>query len=64
MADAIDNLQRVRSKLEKDRGEMKMEMEDITSNVETILKSKISFEKLCQGKIDFQKYIYILTEIA
>merc|ERR1712055_745742 len=36
MSEAIDNLQRVKQKLEKEKSEMKMEIDDLASNVETI----------------------------
>ncbi|XP_063312177.1 myosin-3-like [Pelobates fuscus] len=44
----IDNLQRVKQKLEKEKSEMRMEIDDLNSNLETITKSKVNFEKLCR----------------
>nr|XP_040126471.1 myosin-2-like [Ictidomys tridecemlineatus] len=44
----IDNLQRVKQKLEKEKSEMKMEIDDLASNVETISKAKGNLEKMCR----------------
>ena len=48
MSEQIDNLQRVKAKLEKEKSEMKMETDDLVANVESMTKSKNSFEKLCR----------------
>uniref|UniRef100_A0A287D4P4 Myosin heavy chain 1 n=1 Tax=Ictidomys tridecemlineatus TaxID=43179 RepID=A0A287D4P4_ICTTR len=40
LGEQIDNLQRVKQKLEKEKSEMKMEIDDLASNMETISKSK------------------------
>lgn len=37
----IDNLQRVKQKLEKEKSEYKMEIDDLACNVESVLKSKV-----------------------
>jgi len=37
----VDNLQRVKQKLEKEKSEMKMEIDDLASNVETVTKQKV-----------------------
>ena len=43
--ETIDNLQRVKQKLEKEKTEMKMEIDDLASNVEYITKAKLNFVK-------------------
>uniref|UniRef100_A0A8C9PEP9 Myosin heavy chain 1 n=1 Tax=Spermophilus dauricus TaxID=99837 RepID=A0A8C9PEP9_SPEDA len=48
LGEQIDNLQRVKQKLEKEKSEMKMEIDDLASNMETISKSKGNLEKMCR----------------
>ncbi|XP_062965035.1 myosin-4 isoform X2 [Cynocephalus volans] len=48
LGEQIDNLQRVKQKLEKEKSEMKMEIDDLASNMETVSKAKGNFEKLCR----------------
>merc|ERR1719153_522859 len=48
MSEQIDNLQRVKQKLEKEKSEMKMETDDLVANVEALTKSKQVFEKSCR----------------
>ncbi|NWX28702.1 MYH7 protein, partial [Notiomystis cincta] len=48
LGEQLDSLQRVKQKLEKEKSEMKMEIDDLSSNVEYITKSKASAEKLCR----------------
>ncbi|NXQ52971.1 MYH7 protein, partial [Anthoscopus minutus] len=48
LGEQIDNLQRVKQKLEKEKSEMKMEIDDLSSNVEYITKNKANAEKLCR----------------
>uniref|UniRef100_A0A8C3ND49 Myosin heavy chain 7B n=1 Tax=Geospiza parvula TaxID=87175 RepID=A0A8C3ND49_GEOPR len=48
LGERIDGLQRVKQKLEKEKSEMKMEIDDLSSNVEYITKSKANAEKLCR----------------
>ncbi|XP_059938644.1 myosin-2 isoform X2 [Mesoplodon densirostris] len=48
LGEQIDNLQRVKQKLEKEKSEMKMEIDDLASNVETISKAKGNIEKMCR----------------
>ncbi|NXI17896.1 MYH7 protein, partial [Irena cyanogastra] len=48
LGEQIDNLQRVKQKLEKEKSEMKMEIDDLSSNVEYITKSKANAEKMCR----------------
>ncbi|XP_008292043.1 myosin-1-like isoform X1 [Stegastes partitus] len=52
LSDQIDNLQRVKQKLEKEKSELKMEADDMTSNVESVLKNKANLEKMCRGLED------------
>ncbi|XP_029384267.1 myosin heavy chain, fast skeletal muscle-like [Echeneis naucrates] len=47
LGEQIDNLQRVKQKLEKEKSEYKMEIDDLSGNVEVMVKAKISCEKLC-----------------
>ncbi|CAM5072228.1 unnamed protein product [Eretmochelys imbricata] len=46
LGEQIDNLQRVKQKLEKEKSELKLELDDISSNLEQLLKAKVSLEKL------------------
>ncbi|XP_072677230.1 myosin-8 [Canis lupus baileyi] len=48
LGEQIDNLQRVKQKLEKEKSEMKMEIDDLASNAETISKAKGNLEKMCR----------------
>ncbi|KAM7371455.1 hypothetical protein PAMP_008694 [Pampus punctatissimus] len=49
LSEQIDNLQRVKQKLEKEKSELKMEIDDMASNVESVLKSKANLEKMCRS---------------
>nr|XP_003778788.2 myosin-2 [Pongo abelii] len=48
LGEQIDNLQRVKQKLEKEKSEMKMEIDDLASNVEMVSKAKGNLEKMCR----------------
>uniref|UniRef100_A0A667XIV5 Myosin heavy chain, fast skeletal muscle-like n=1 Tax=Myripristis murdjan TaxID=586833 RepID=A0A667XIV5_9TELE len=48
LGEQIDNLQRVKQKLEKEKSEYKMEIDDLSSNMEAIAKSKGNLEKMCR----------------
>ncbi|XP_076000474.1 myosin heavy chain, fast skeletal muscle-like [Genypterus blacodes] len=48
LGEQIDNLQRVKQKLEKEKSEYKMEIDDLSSNMEVVAKSKANFEKICR----------------
>ncbi|XP_061788823.1 myosin heavy chain, fast skeletal muscle-like isoform X1 [Nerophis lumbriciformis] len=48
LGEQIDNLQRVKQKLEKEKSEYKMEIDDLSSNMENISKSKTNLEKMCR----------------
>ena len=40
-SEQIDNLQRVKQKLEKEKSEYKMEIDDLSSNMESVAKAKV-----------------------
>uniref|UniRef100_G3TYB3 Myosin heavy chain 3 n=1 Tax=Loxodonta africana TaxID=9785 RepID=G3TYB3_LOXAF len=48
LGEQIDNLQRVKQKLEKEKSELKLEIDDLSSNVESVSKSKANLEKICR----------------
>uniref|UniRef100_A0A3B4UY67 Myosin heavy chain, fast skeletal muscle n=1 Tax=Seriola dumerili TaxID=41447 RepID=A0A3B4UY67_SERDU len=48
LGEQIDNLQRVKQKLEKEKSEYKMEIDDLTSNMEAVAKAKGNLEKMCR----------------
>ncbi|XP_029914859.1 myosin-8-like isoform X1 [Myripristis murdjan] len=52
LSEQIENLQRVKQKLEKEKSELKMEIDDMASHVESVLKSKANLEKLCRSLED------------
>ncbi|KAM9346310.1 myosin heavy chain, skeletal muscle, adult-like isoform 2-T2 [Symphorus nematophorus] len=52
LSDQIDNMQRVKQKLEKEKSELKMEIDDVMSNMESVLKSKANLEKMCRSLED------------
>ncbi|XP_034563654.1 myosin heavy chain, fast skeletal muscle-like [Notolabrus celidotus] len=52
LGEQIDNLQRIKQKLEKEKSEFKMEIDDLSGNVEVMVKTKIHFEKLCHSLED------------
>ncbi|XP_074789696.1 myosin-6 [Denticeps clupeoides] len=52
LGEQIDNLQRVKQKLEKEKGELKLELDDIASNMENVIKSKVNLEKMCRSLED------------
>ena len=41
LGEQIDNLQRVKQKLEKEKSEFKLEIDDLSSSVESVSKSKV-----------------------
>ncbi|XP_069503630.1 myosin-4-like [Ambystoma mexicanum] len=45
LGEQIDNLQRVKQKLEKEKSEFRMEIDDLSSNMENVSKSKANLEK-------------------
>ncbi|XP_068105861.1 myosin-4-like [Hyperolius riggenbachi] len=42
----VDNLQRIKQKLEKEKSELKMEIDDLAGNMDSVSKSKANLEKL------------------
>ncbi|XP_062409592.1 myosin heavy chain, fast skeletal muscle-like [Sardina pilchardus] len=52
LGEQIDNLQRVKQKLEKEKSEYKMEIDDLSSNMEAVAKSKGNLEKMCRALED------------
>uniref|UniRef100_UPI00398EB791 myosin-7-like isoform X1 n=2 Tax=Pristiophorus japonicus TaxID=55135 RepID=UPI00398EB791 len=48
LSEQIDNLQRVKQKLEKEKSELKMETDDLSSSFEHVTKAKINAEKLAR----------------
>ncbi|XP_010613296.1 myosin-3 [Fukomys damarensis] len=49
LGEQIDNLQRrVKQKLEKEKSEFKLEIDDLSSSVESMSKSKANLEKICR----------------
>uniref|UniRef100_A0A673G8B8 Slow myosin heavy chain 1 n=1 Tax=Sinocyclocheilus rhinocerous TaxID=307959 RepID=A0A673G8B8_9TELE len=48
LGEQIDNLQRVKQKLEKEKSELKLELDDVVSNMEQLVKSKSNLEKMCR----------------
>ncbi|XP_064179116.1 myosin heavy chain, fast skeletal muscle-like [Anguilla rostrata] len=48
LGEQIDNLQRVKQKLEKEKCEFKMEIDDLSSNMEAVAKGKVNLEKMCR----------------
>ncbi|KAJ6653063.1 hypothetical protein lerEdw1_010149 [Lerista edwardsae] len=52
LGEQIDNLQRVKQKLEKEKSELKLELDDVTSNMEQLMKAKVNLEKMCRTTED------------
>ncbi|XP_041672989.1 myosin-1B-like isoform X2 [Cheilinus undulatus] len=52
LSEQIDNIQRVKQKLEKEKCELKMEVDDLMSNMESVLKSKAHLEKTSRSLED------------
>ncbi|XP_078081536.1 myosin-4-like [Mustelus asterias] len=48
LGEQIDNLQRVKQKLEKEKSELKMEIDDLASNMESVSKNKANLEKVAR----------------
>ncbi|XP_045920302.1 myosin-6-like [Micropterus dolomieu] len=48
LGEQIDNLQRVKQKLEKEKCEFRLELDDVVSNMEQIVKVKANLEKMCR----------------
>nr|APM87889.1 myosin heavy chain 7 isoform b [Siniperca chuatsi] len=52
LGEQIDNLQRVKQKLEKEKSELRLELDDVVSNMEHIVKAKNNLEKMCRSLED------------
>ncbi|KAL1277658.1 hypothetical protein QQF64_024331 [Cirrhinus molitorella] len=52
LGEQLDNLQRVKQKLEKEKSECKMEIDDLAGNMMAISKAKINLEKMCHNLED------------
>nr|XP_009935846.1 PREDICTED: myosin-7-like [Opisthocomus hoazin] len=52
LGEQMDNLQRVKQKLEKEKSELKLELDDLSSTVEQLLKAKANLEKMCHAMED------------
>uniref|UniRef100_A0A8C1RKE4 Uncharacterized protein n=1 Tax=Cyprinus carpio TaxID=7962 RepID=A0A8C1RKE4_CYPCA len=48
LGEQIDNLQRVKQKLEKEKSELRLELDDVVSNMEQLAKAKANLEKMCR----------------
>ncbi|XP_062376920.1 myosin-7-like [Sardina pilchardus] len=48
LGEQIDNLQRVKQKLEKEKSELRLELDDVASNMEQVAKAKTNLEKMCR----------------
>lgn len=58
LGEQIDNLQRVKQKLEKEKSEYKMEIDDLSGNIEVVVKSKVSYKTT----ID-RKHFHIMVDV-
>lgn len=62
LGEQADNLQRIKQKLEKERSELKMEIDDLSANVESIAKAKVrSASVQSKGRPSAQSH---LTRVA
>uniref|UniRef100_A0A672JJL1 Myosin-7-like n=1 Tax=Salarias fasciatus TaxID=181472 RepID=A0A672JJL1_SALFA len=52
LGEQIDNLQRVKQKLEKEKSELRLELDDVVSNMEQVVKAKNNLEKMCRSLED------------
>ncbi|XP_077412941.1 myosin-1-like [Vanacampus margaritifer] len=52
LGEQLDNIQRVRQKLDKEKSELRLEMDDLSSNLESVAKAKINLEKMCRSLED------------
>uniref|UniRef100_A0A8V1AKG8 Myosin-7 n=1 Tax=Gallus gallus TaxID=9031 RepID=A0A8V1AKG8_CHICK len=52
LSEQLDNLQRVKQKLEKEKSELKLELDDVNSNTEQLIKAKTNLEKMCRTTED------------
>ncbi|KAL2097612.1 hypothetical protein ACEWY4_006819 [Coilia grayii] len=52
LGEQIDNLQRVKQKLEKEKSELRLELDDVVSSMEQVVRVKTNMEKLCRSLED------------
>ncbi|XP_077590532.1 myosin-1-like [Stigmatopora nigra] len=52
LGEQLDNLQRIKQKLEKEKSELKMEIDDLSTNMESVAKIKVNLEKNCRSLED------------
>ncbi|XP_063078649.1 myosin-4-like [Engraulis encrasicolus] len=52
LGEQIDNLQRVKQKVEKEKSELKMEVDDLARSMENLAKAKVNLEKMCRSLED------------
>ncbi|KAM9211633.1 LOW QUALITY PROTEIN: myosin-6-like, partial [Leptosomus discolor] len=52
LGEQMDNLQRVKQKLEKEKSELKLELDDLGAAMEQLVKAKVGVEKLCRAAED------------
>ncbi|KAI1884263.1 hypothetical protein AGOR_G00224640 [Albula goreensis] len=52
LGEQIDNLQRVKQKLEKEKSELRLEVDDLSGNMEALAKAKVNLEKMCRSLED------------
>lgn len=57
LGEQIENLQRVKQKLEKEKTELKMEVDDMAGNMETVAKSKV---KKADDVLDLNLYLHFI----
>uniref|UniRef100_UPI0037E8DB2D myosin-6 n=1 Tax=Semicossyphus pulcher TaxID=241346 RepID=UPI0037E8DB2D len=62
LGEQIDNLQRVKQKLEKEKSELRLELDDVVSNMEQIVKAKVNLEKMCRTLEDQMSEFRTKTE--
>lgn len=64
LGEQIDNLQRVKQKLEKEKSEYKMEIDDLSGNIEVMVKSKASYTSIvstCNQNVMVNSFINLLS---
>lgn len=61
LGEQIDNLQRVKQKLEKEKSEFKLELDDVTSNMEQIIKAKVGPALLSSPPIPSTRLCFLST---
>ncbi|XP_061079391.1 myosin-4-like isoform X2 [Conger conger] len=52
LGEQIDNLQRVKQKLEKEKSELRLEVDDLLGTMEALAKAKVNLEKMCRSLED------------